>query len=51
MGMQKAIAALVLAAAQLIEIITGWQFGLSEDWVLATLAILTPIVVWIVPNR
>lgn len=47
----KAIVALVLSALSLIELGTGWQSGVTEDWLLATIAIITPILVWAIPNR
>jgi hypothetical protein len=51
MGIQKAIAAVVLSVLMLIEIGTGWQSGVTEEWILATLAILSPILVYVIPNR
>jgi hypothetical protein len=47
----KAIAAAVVAVLALIEIFFGWDLGIGEEWVLSILAVLGPIVVWLVPNR
>lgn len=47
----KAIVAVVMAVLTLVEVWGGWHFGISEDWVVSLLAILTPILVWLVPNR
>lgn len=46
----KAIAAAVVAVLALIEIFFGWDLGIGEEWVLSILAVLTPILVWAVPN-
>ena len=50
-GMQKAIVALIIAALQIIELITGWSSGITEQYLLMVLAVLSPILVWVVPNR
>lgn len=47
----KAWVAAIMAALTLIELSWGIHFGISEEWVVSTLAILTPILVWLVPNR
>lgn len=47
----KAIAALVMATIFLVNNFTGWQLGLDEETVNAIAGVLTPIVVWLVPNR
>lgn len=47
----KAIAALVMAMIFLINSFTGWHLGISEDTVNAVAGVLTPLLVWLVPNR
>ena len=47
----KAWAALAIAILTLIELYTGFSLGLSENAILAVLAILSPILVWIIPNQ
>ena len=51
MGIQKALVALVLSALTIVELLTGWKSGVTEDWLIGLLAILSPILVWLVPNR
>jgi hypothetical protein len=47
----KAWVALVMAILELIELYTQWTFGLTAEWVEGLIALLTPIFVWLVPNR
>lgn len=47
----KAWAAAVVAALTLVELYTGFSLGLSENAILALLAVLSPVLVWLVPNR
>jgi hypothetical protein len=51
MGMQKAIASLVLAILTVLEVATGWKSGINEDWILILLAALNPLLVWAIPNK
>lgn len=47
----KAIVALVMAALVIIEQIWGIKIGsISEETITIVLAVLTPILVWAVPN-
>ena len=47
----KAIAALIMAALSVLTIATGWTFGtVTEETILAVLAVATPVFVWLVPN-
>lgn len=49
--MNKAIAAFILAGLTIIELWTGWGApGITEEWIITVLALLTPIIVWLVPN-
>ena len=48
----KAIVALVMAILVIIEQLWGFHIaGISEQWLTMLLAILTPILVWLVPNH
>ena len=47
----KAWAALLMAVLTLLELYFGISLGLSENAILALLAILSPILVWAIPNR
>lgn len=47
----KAWIALIMAFLTILEQWLGWTFGLSEDAVVGILALLTPVLVWLVPNR
>lgn len=48
----KAIVAAVMALLLIIEAWTGWKSEMiDEAWVLTILGVLTPILVWLVPNR
>lgn len=47
----KAIVAAIMAALLIIEAWTGWKSELlTEEWVITILGILTPIIVFLVPN-
>lgn len=49
---QKGIVALVMAILLIIEDWTGWSTGgITEEWVITILGVLTPIVVWLTPNK
>lgn len=50
-SVDKAIAALVMATVFLVNNFTGWHLGLDEDTVNAIAGVLTPLMVWLVPNR
>ena len=50
----KAIVALIMAILIILEQIYGWEItgsGITEEWITNVLAILTPILVWLIPNR
>lgn len=49
--MNKAIAAAIMSLLTLLELYFGFKSGITEEWLLALIAILTPIIVWIIPNR
>jgi hypothetical protein len=53
-SLDKALAALVMAILSIITIWTGWGLDLSlvvDERIASAFAILTPIVVYFVPNR
>ena len=49
----KAWVALIMAALIIVEEWTGWSglAGLSEQAITIILAVLTPLAVWLTPNR
>lgn len=47
----KAWVAFIMSVLTILEVTWGIHFGISEEWMVATLAIITPILVWLVPNR
>jgi hypothetical protein len=49
--LNKAIIAAVLAVLTLIEVWTGWKSGITEEYLLTVFAVLTPILVYLVPNK
>ena len=46
----KAYVAAIMAVLLIIETFTGWSLGITEEWVITILAVITPIIVWLVPN-
>lgn len=50
MGHQKAIVAVIMAALLIIDAWFGTHWA-SESVVQTILAVLTPIFVWLIPNR
>lgn len=48
--MLKAIVALIISAVELVELWSGSQLGVTEEWVETTLMVLLPILVWLIPN-
>lgn len=48
----KAWVAAVMAILGVLDQIFGWSLpGISEQWVSSIIFVLTPILVWFVPNR
>lgn len=51
----KAWTALTMSVLAIISLYLGWESGLSEETVTAMItgiiALLTPLLVWLVPNR
>lgn len=50
-SIDKAVIALLMASVFLLNNLVGWDLGLGEDTVNAIAAIMTPLLVWLVPNR
>jgi hypothetical protein len=40
------IVAVILGALEIIEAWTGWKSGITEDWILSILAVLTGVFAW-----
>ena len=48
----KAIASAILSVLELLGLIFGVNFpGISEQWIIALLTVLSTLLVWAVPNR
>jgi hypothetical protein len=47
----KALVAVVMGLLSISKIVFGWNIGLSEEAVLGIIAAVTPILVWLVPNK
>jgi len=47
----KALVAAIMAILQILDSIFGISLGITEGWLHSVLAVLTPILVWYVPNR
>jgi len=47
----KALVALIMAILYLLNMWTGWFGGVTEESIGSIIAILTPIFVWLVPNK
>ena len=50
-SIDKALTAVVMAALYLLNTFGGIDIGLSEETVSAIFAALTPLLVWLVPNK
>jgi hypothetical protein len=50
-SIDKALTAIVMAVLYLLNSLGGIDIGLSEETVAAILAALTPLLVWLVPNK
>lgn len=49
--MDKAWVALIMGLLSIASLHFGWNLGLTEENVAAAIALLTPFVVWLVPNK
>lgn len=50
-SIDKALTAAAMAALYLLNALGGIDLGLGEETVAAIIAVLTPLLVWLVPNR
>ena len=50
-SLDKAIVALIMGALFIINTFTGLDIGLEESTVTAIIGALTPVLVWLVPNK
>lgn len=50
--MDKALVAAILGVLSILSIAFGWHLTwITEEGILAVIAIITPIIVYLVPNR
>lgn len=50
-SIDKAIVAVIMGAMYLASELGGFSFGFTEAQVQSVVAIFTPILVWLVPNK
>jgi hypothetical protein len=50
-SIDKALVALVMSALFLLNYFTGITTGFTEEMVTAAVGVLTPVLVWLVPNK
>lgn len=50
-SIDKALIAAVMAVAYLANTFLGINFGLTEEAVNTIVAVITPVLVWLVPNK
>jgi len=50
-SIDKAVAAAIMAIISIIALAGGLADVITEEWVAGVVAALTPIVVWLIPNR
>lgn len=50
-SIDKALVALIMAALWLLNYFTGYTSGVTEQTVAGLVGVLTPILVWLVPNK
>jgi hypothetical protein len=43
--------AAIMAIVTLIDLYFGWNHGITEEYLTMLLIVLSPILVWLVPNR
>jgi len=48
--MSAAVVAAIMSGLELLELFNGWSFGIGQEWVEATLMVLTPFFVWAWPR-
>lgn len=50
-SIDKALMAVVMGVLYLLNEFFGLSYGLTEDQVSGILAVVTPVLVWLIPNR
>ena len=50
-SLDKALAALVMGLLSILNLVFGWNIGLAPETVSAVIAALTPLIVYLVPNK
>lgn len=50
-SVDKALTAIVMAVLYLLSTFAGLNFGVSEATISAIIVALTPILVWLIPNK
>lgn len=50
-SIDKAIVALIMAALYLLNTVFGISFGFTEAQVATVISVLTPVLVWLIPNK
>jgi hypothetical protein len=46
----KAIVSIIMGILVIVEQVWGWNLGIGEEYVTMVLAVIWPILVWIIPN-
>jgi TRAP-type C4-dicarboxylate transport system permease large subunit len=50
-SIDKALVALIMAVLWLVNYFTGYTSGVTEQTIAGLVGVLTPILVWLVPNK
>lgn len=50
-SIDKALIALVMAALYFVQKFTGMTFGIGEDAIASIIAVITPLLVYLIPNK
>ena len=50
-AIDKALVGVIMGAVFLINSLTGFHFGVTEATATAIAGVITPILVWLVPNK
>lgn len=50
-SIDKAVAAAIMSIISIIALAGGLTDQLTEEWVAGIVAALTPVIVWLIPNR
>lgn len=50
-SIDKALVAAIMAVLTVAEQVWGFSLGLTEEWWTMLIAVVSPILVWFIPNR